>query len=237
MTEIEKRKRTDLTNDDQANPFESYGEAATASAINGDLLKFNRGDWQTGQQAEDIPLGTRLHAHMDTLRVGFQLWRDNAPVPGETHMGLVVENYQPPKRSELGYLDEDEWERDAEGRARDPYAFTNQVVMVGEDGRVFTYVTSSRGGLSAVGELCKAHGSHIRQHPGDDPLIELAVGSYQHRDKAIGRVKFPVLKVVGWVAKDDPGSPVTETPPVSAPPHKAAAKPGAKKPTAAQPQF
>ena len=33
------------------------------------------------------------------------------------------------------------------------------------DESLFTFTTSSRGGLSAIGELCKIYGKHMRQRP------------------------------------------------------------------------
>jgi hypothetical protein len=41
----------------------------------------------------------------------------------------------------------------------------------------------------------------MRERPNDYPVIELGVGSYQHRDKSLGRIKFPIFKPVGWTAK------------------------------------
>jgi hypothetical protein len=242
MNNLEKRKPTELTNEDMADYFLEFGEAATTNGFEGDLLRFNRGDYQAGQQAEVIALGTRMRVRMKKMRVGLQLWQDHAPV--DTRMGLVAEGFQPPKRKDLGYLDENEWERDAEGRRRDPWQFCNHVEMIGENGRVFTFATASRGGLSAVGELCKEYGKHTRLHPGHDPIIELDVGSYQHRDKSIGRVKFPILRVIDWVDEDadpDGNAPVTAEPPKPAQKPAAAAKaaePTAKKIAAAQqPRF
>ena len=116
-------------------------------------------------------------------------------------MGLVAEGFQPPKRKELSDLDQVTWERDAEGRPRDPWQFTNHLFLRDENGEIYKFPTSSRGGLNAIGELCKAYGKHIRQHPNQDPIVELEVGSYPHRDKAIGRVKFPIFKIVGYTNK------------------------------------
>ena len=59
----------------------------------------------------------------------------------------------------------------------------------------------SKGGIGAIGELCKVFGRHMREAPDEDPVIALGVGSYQHRDKQYGRIKFPILEVVDWVDK------------------------------------
>ena len=86
--DIEKKKPTDLAND-QKNVFEAYGDAATARAIEGDLLKFVQGDYFAGQDNREIPLGTKLVARMDTLAIGWLRWQDNAPGDDE-RMGLVA---------------------------------------------------------------------------------------------------------------------------------------------------
>jgi len=41
----------------------------------------------------------------------------------------------------------------------------------------------------------------MRERPDDYPIIELGVGSYVARDKSRGRIKFPILKPIGWSAK------------------------------------
>src|SRR5262249_31529942 len=81
----------------------------------------------------------------------------------------------------------------------DPWQFQNDIVMVAVDGgKLYTFTTSSRGGLNAVGELCKAYGKQVRQHPNKLPVIALDVGSYQHSNRSYGRIKFPVFKIVDW---------------------------------------
>lgn len=230
------RNGTELATD-QADLFEGYGNAATARSFEGALLRFSKGDFIAGQENEEIPIGTRFVACMDMLKAGYVYWQSNAPV--EERMGLVAERFQPPKRKELGDLDQGTWERDAEGRPRDPWQFTNHLFLRDEKGEIYKFPTSSRGGLSAIGELCKAYGKHIRQHPNQDPIVELDVGSYPHRDKAIGRVKFPIFKVVGYTNKNNDTGNVTpaESPKSSPDGRPAVAKPTPPKATSAQAQF
>jgi hypothetical protein len=134
---------------------------------------------------------------MDSLLVGFIKWQDNRPA--DHRMGLVIENFQPPKRQELGDLDKEEWETDDGGEPRDPWQFSNYLVMADPESReVFTFTTSSRGGLGAIGELCKVFGKQMRQQPDKIPVVELDVGSYQHREKSYGRIKYPIFKIAGW---------------------------------------
>jgi hypothetical protein len=242
MDSIEKRRTTDAANE-QKNMFEAYGEAATPRAIEGTMLRFLKGDFLAGASAHaiEVALGARLVAVMDSLAIGWLRWDNSAPT--DPRMGLVVDGFQPPRRSELGDLDKEMWERDSEGEPRDPWQFSNNLVLREiETGEVYTFVTSSKGGLGAIGELCKVHGKHIRQHPDDYPIVELDIGSYQHRDRSLGRIKYPIFKVVGSINKYEPTAdkaPATEPPksPPSGKPAVAAAKPTTTRKPAAQPQF
>jgi hypothetical protein len=237
--EIDKKQRNDLSADDQADLFLHYGDAATARPFDGDLLLFNKGDYLAGQNKEDVPIGTRFHAKMSELKVGWVCWQAGAAV--EHRMGHVSQAFQPARRTELGDLDQQNWERDDDGKPKDPWQFTNHLPMNrDDDGKLHTFVTSSKGGLSCIGTLCKEYGEHIRQHPDKEPLIEIDVSSYQHRDRSLGRIKYPIFTVVKWVPKNDDGGgqPAAAEPPKAPPPagKPAAAKP-AHKPTATQPQF
>jgi hypothetical protein len=233
MNELEKRKTTDITPAEQADRFENYGDAATSRSIEGTLLRFSKGDYLAGKDSEEVPIGTQFVAIMDSLKVGWVCWQAGSVI--DDRMGLVIENFQPPRRSELGDHDQASWERSEEGEPRDPWSFTNHLVMRAvKDGAIYTFATNSKGGLSAVGELAKVYGKTIRQRPGQYPIIELGVDSYQHRDRSLGRIKFPVFKIVGW-GDENSGDVTPVEPPKSPPPEKAAA---AKPKTAAsQPQF
>jgi hypothetical protein len=183
------------------NPFEAYAAAATNSHIVGKLLKFSKGDYLAGQDSEDIPTGTEMVALMDSLMVGFTRWENNAPA--EQIMGRVIDGYVPPRRSELGYTDQSEWETDERGDPRDPFQLTNYLILIDPKAldEPYTFTTSSKGGMGAIGELCKVYGRHMREHPDQCPVIKLEVGSYNHRDKSLGRIKYPSFPVLRWVDK------------------------------------
>jgi hypothetical protein len=183
-----------------ANLYEKYGEAATARNITGLLLRFNKfGEYRAGQDDQEIPRGTALVAYMSTLAVGYVRWEDARPA--EIIMGPVGEGFVPPRREELGYTDQSKWETFDDGRAKDPWALSNSLVLLDlESNEFYTFNSSSKGGLGAIGELSKVYGKHIRQKPGEMPTIELDVGSYQHSNRAFGEIRFPVFKVTGWIA-------------------------------------
>jgi hypothetical protein len=237
------KKNSGLPATDQANPFEEYGNAATArGGIEGTLLKFNKGDYLAGQEGEEVPLGTQFAARVDKLLVGWVCWQDNVPVDKQ-HMGLVADRYQPPRRNELGDLDKANWEINANGQAQDPWQLTNYLPLRRIDnGELYTFATNSKGGLSAIGELCKDYGKMMRQRPDENPVIALDASSYLHRDRSIGRVHVPVLNnIVDWVAKDDDddsgGDAANEPPwsPSSDTTASSASRPAATEPAAASP--
>jgi hypothetical protein len=184
------------------NFFEKYGEAAAQRNIVGRLLKFSKfGEYRAGQEEQEIPRGTTLAAHMPSLTVGFMRWEDGRPA--ESVMGPVSEGYVPPLRSELGHTDQSRWETFDDGRPRDPWQLTNSLVLINlENEETFTFSTSSKGGLGAIGELCKLHGKHLRANPDEVPIVELDVGAYQHSNRAYGEIRFPIFKVVNWIELD-----------------------------------
>jgi hypothetical protein len=203
-----------MTNDIQkpGNPWLDYGNAAAARSFFGTLLKFSKGEFLAGMEDRLIPIGTEMVANMESLAVGWVRWKSNMPV--EQRMGLVADGFIPVNRSDLGDADQSLWETNAEGRPRDPWQLTNHLIMFARDLEVFTFVTSSRGGLDAVGELSKTYGKQMHQRPNQFPLIELEVDSYPHRQKRFGRIKIPVFKVVGWTDKGPFVDPIgDDTPP------------------------
>lgn len=185
------------------NYFQSYGEQVSQRSIVGKLLKFSKGDFLMGEDNEEVEEGTKFVANMDELMVGWIRWEDSKPT--DQIMGRVSEGYQAPKRNTLGDDDKSQWEVDEQGRERDPWQFSNYLILKNPEGNgeddLFTFTTSSRGGLNAIGELCKAYGKAMRQRPDEFPIVALKVGSYQHSNKAYGRIKFPIFEVTGWAPK------------------------------------
>jgi hypothetical protein len=185
--------------------FQLYGEQASQRPIVGRLLKFNKGDWLAGENQDEIPTGTRLVVSMETLKVGWVKWLDSRIEQDLT--GLVCEGFRPQKRADLGDTDEALWEIDDDEKPRDPWTFSNTIVMASADDPedLYTYSTSSKGGLNAVGDLCKTYSAEARlAHCDELPIIELGADSYNHPNKQFGRIKFPTMSIVGWVKKGGP---------------------------------
>jgi len=203
--DVAKRAETAVT----ANYYEKYGRAASNRKFVGDLLKYGKdGIYTAGRENREIELGTRMVACMPSLQCGYVHWQDGSP-SGDERMGLVGEGFVPPKRETLGDNDKSLWGSYDEGEPsepRDPWQFTNKFVLRDpKDERFYTFSTSSRGGVGAIGELCKDYGERLRQQPGEWPVLSLEGSSYLHRKRSRGRIKYPIFRVVGWVAaKDQP---------------------------------
>lgn len=186
--------------------FAAYGESVAGSGfIVGELLKFSKGDWLAGQENREIPDGTKLIAVMDTLVVGWQRWENQRPVA--YRMGLLIEEFIPPPREELGDNDPAMWECDDAGEPRDPWQLANYLQLVDPKNpeAVFTFTASSKGGLGAVAKLCREYArARDKEHREEQhPVVMLGTGSYAHRDRSFGRIKFPQFNIVSWVRKSD----------------------------------
>ena len=199
-TSVTKRSDTSVSQPTAANPFSAYGEAATHKNIVGELLKFSKGDWMSGQDNDDVAVGTQFVANMDEMLIGWIRWQDNKPT--DHIMGKVSAGYQKMRRNELGDLDEKEWEVDDRGDPRDPWQESNYLLVKGvSDGELYTFTTGSKGGRDALGDLCKEYGKVLVQHAAEYPVVAIGVRSYDHPNKSYGRIKTPEFKIVGWQPK------------------------------------
>ena len=186
-------------------PYAAYGEQASSNKV---YITFKNGEYLFGTEQEEIPKGTRFIANMAGLRIGWKRW-DGKKVSDE-RMGLLAEGFRPSSRPELGDQDKSLWELDDKKQPRDPWQQTNELTLRGpETGEEFVFASSGKGGIGAIGELCKAYGKLYRQKPGMAPVIELGNDHYNH--KVYGKTYFPVLKLVDWVREPDAAETAAET--------------------------
>jgi hypothetical protein len=198
--DIDKKESSEISKPEH-DYFGDFADAVLVNRIVGDLFLFSKfGDFQAGRAREQVPLGTQVIGIMSQLLTGWVRWEDNRPV--EQLMGLVAKGFKPAKRSELSHTDKATWPTDDEGEARDPWQLTNWLVFENQKTKQFyTYSTSSRGGITALGELAKDYSAHCRQTPDEYPIVALDRGSYRHPHRQIGEVRFPIFKRVGWTAR------------------------------------
>lgn len=175
-------------------PYAAYGQEAASGS--GDFLKFSKGEYLKGQNDDEVAIGTRLAANMAELSIGWIRWEDGKPA--ERRMGLLAQGHKPEARDSLGYTDQSQWEEDENGKPKDPWNFTNELPLANpETGEQMTFSASSKGGIGAIGNLCKAYGREYRAREGQVPIIELQRDSYKH--KVYGKTYVPLIPIVDWV--------------------------------------
>jgi hypothetical protein len=119
-------------------------------------------------------------------------------------MGRLCDNYEPPRRSELGDQDKEQWPIDNNGKARDPWQFSIYLVLKAADNdELYTYATSSNGGIQAVKKLEATFGESMRHRPDQFPIVRLSGGWYPHRNKEFGKIKTPKFELVGWASRNE----------------------------------
>jgi hypothetical protein len=180
-------------------PFTIYANAVTPRTIIGTLIKFSKGEYLAGKDGVVIPIGTRFTACVDELMAGWARWSDGKPA--EHLMVRIADGVPPLKREDLGHTDRSLWDLDDRGQPKDPWQFINYLLLMDDEGRLYTYTTASRGGLSAIAGLCRTYVSTRRKYPDDHLVISLGVDSYQHTNRDYGRIKFPVFEVASHEPK------------------------------------
>jgi hypothetical protein len=128
--------------------------------------------------------------------------------PPDRRMGLLYDGFVMPDRASLGDTDPAKWEIGLDGKPADPWQHHVYLVLQNtETEELFTFVTSSRTGRRAVGNLLR-HYDRVRKTDADFyPLVNLKVGGFQHSDSRVGWVATPVFAVVGRIARADAAKP------------------------------
>jgi hypothetical protein len=71
------------------------------------------------------------------------------------------------------------------------------VLQRADTAELYTFVTSSKTGRRAVGNLLRHYDRLNRTHPSSLPIVHLKEGGFKHRDERIGWVATPYFAVVG----------------------------------------
>ena len=95
-----------------------------ARSFPGERLKFVKGDYVKGKEALALSPGTCLVPVLLQYMLGWQGWRNNELFGSD--MGLYVEGFVPPRRTDLGDDDEALWEMGLDGKPRDPWCFVTR---------------------------------------------------------------------------------------------------------------
>ena len=177
-------------------PYSSYGAKV---GLQGNFLTFKNGEFTYGQDAKTLPMGTRLAVNMPGLRIGWRRWFGGQLTDDLTE--LLNEQPRVQRREELGSDDPAMWEKDQDGKARDPWSLSNVIDFVDNDGERYIYASAAKGAINAIGKLCAEYGKLYRQRPGQVPIIELNCDSYIH--PVYKKTFVPVFTpIVGWTSED-----------------------------------
>jgi hypothetical protein len=193
-------EHTEVATVAHSDPLAAYANAVAPQYIIGEMLRFSKGDWIAGKD-NTIPVGTTFTVAPTELLAGWIQWLNSKPVSHE--MVRVEDGIPPKKREELGDTDASQWPVDKDGKPKDVWQFTNYLPMMDEDGKVYTFTTSSRGGITAVAQLLRLFANHRKRHPDVFPVIKINTDSYQHKDRDLGRIKYPVFEPAGYLPKGD----------------------------------
>ena len=201
MLPAERTQQTELSTQQDFNPFADFAQSISRSRIIGKLLKFTKhGDWIAGEAGEEMPDDARLIIHMHDMQEGWQKWEDGRPT--EQRMSYVRDRQpnQPnvPLRETLGDTDHASWELGLDGRPRDPWMFTYMFNLMDEHGQLYTFSNGSDGTKSALKTLNENYAVVYRHKPDDFPIVTLNKSGYNHKNKQIGWVNTPFFKIVGW---------------------------------------
>jgi hypothetical protein len=153
------------------------------------LLKFVKGKWLIGD--DEVSADRQFIAHAHQLVHGWVKFEDRKVV--EQRVGIVADGFKLAERDELGDTDESRWGIE-NGEPKDPWS--RQYYLPLEDpetGELFTFVTGSKGGDTAIGRLTNQFLRNVRNGL---PIVRLEIGFYKH--KQYGRTEVPEFKVVGW---------------------------------------
>jgi hypothetical protein len=133
----------------------SYIAAEDPQATIGKLIKFSKGEYLKGMDAEVVPVESMFSVACDLMLRGFILWRDGKPVE---HKVVSIASGKPlPRRDDLGHDDQSMWPVDAKGDPRDPWQPVMYMPMMSEEGELATFTTGSASGIKSVNRLLRRY--------------------------------------------------------------------------------
>jgi hypothetical protein len=183
-------------------PFEKVAQDEGA----GEPLKFNKGEWLSGESTLD---GAKMTAEMPGLVVGSRKWVDSKIVAVD--VGLVASGFVPKPRDQLGDTNENMWPIGSDGKPSDPWQDGYFLRLTDEADKSYVWAATSHGAKKAVAVLCRAYAR--KRALGVIPIVQLEAGFYRH--PKYGKVDIPVLKIVDWVKTDAQSSIAPPTAPLA----------------------
>jgi hypothetical protein len=169
----------------------------------GEFVRFTKeAKFARVSDGEEIPAGTKCICVFDQTQHGWIKFNGDGQPPTR-HMGPMFGGYVPPPRSELGDDDERQWELGLSGEPADPWKTQVLLPLKELDGdRLYIFQTMSVTGLRAVASLISECKQMAKKEPEMYPVVELAIGAFEHKNPRIGTVKKPAFKIAGKVSRN-----------------------------------
>jgi hypothetical protein len=211
-TAVAPTTNTAVTVPDARTPQQAYLDEIAPAAIVGRLIKFGKeGTFITADDGEPVAEDVDFTVLADQTLIGWLRFHDDDRPPDRV-MGLLYDGFRMPARAELGDTDRANWPAGLSGGPEDPWRHHIYLVLQHADtAELYTFVTPSRTGRRAVGNLLRHYDRMQRTHPNELPVVKLKVGGFQHKDERIGWVPTPVFAVVGRAPRDSAVKPDTST--------------------------
>jgi hypothetical protein len=186
-----------------ASPVSVY-LAAHGVGMSGTYFKFGKdGKFVKSSDDEEIPEGTEFVVIYDQAQGGWVKFMGKGNPP-ERKQGPLFAGFVPPKREELGDLDQSEWDEGLSGKPADPWQFQLLLPLQHtKTGELFIFQTSSITGRRAVDRVIQWCARMAAAEPDVYPVIKLRISGFDHRDERVGWVKTPAFERVGATPKAD----------------------------------
>lgn len=189
---------------------ERYLDDVAPASIVGRMIKFSKeGTFVTHDDGAEIDENAEFTVLADETLIGWIKFNGDGEPPSR-EMGLLYDGFAMPARESLGDLDTAQWELGLDGQPADPWQH-HQYLVLQHTGtaELFTFVTSSKTGRRAVGNLLRHFDRMRKTHPDELPVVRLRTGGFQHRDDRVGFVNTPVFVVSGRQSRDSVAKPDT----------------------------
>jgi hypothetical protein len=189
---------------------QQYIDEVAPSSIAGRLIKFSKnGEFVFADTDEVVSPDVDFIALCDETLVGWiKFRRDEEGAPPDRVMGLLYDSFAMPLREALDEQDPAKWPMGLSGAPEDPWQ--HQICLVLQTPgthEVFTYVTTSKTGRRAIGNLLR-HYDRMRKKDGEHyPVVRLKTSGFNHQ--RFGWVPTPMLAVVGKAPKASAAIPDT----------------------------
>jgi hypothetical protein len=193
-----------LRNENGLAGLAAFAQDHDSIAIAGDLLKFAKGKWYSGQEEFD-PQGQHFLVNVREAYTGWTFWQDKKPV--EHRLVRCSDYAHKAPREALGHTDKNSWPVNDRGAPQDPWQQSDRMVLRAMNGaqELYTFVSGSNGGRNAIAKMLGAVARSPQAKEGKMPVVVLEVGTYEHDD--FGTIPFPRFRIIDWAYWDEADRP------------------------------